>query len=120
ARDVRAACRLFDGTVELLDRLHVSGTRQAVLSAARESDLLSLLDHFAIRHYFEHVCGLPDVYAATKIERGRELIRMWGVEPARGADRGGSTLHRPAAAIRWTARLEPRSRRSYNRPSCSY
>jgi phosphoglycolate phosphatase len=74
-------CRLFEGTHDLLDRLRGSGARQAVLSAARESDLLALVDHFGLRAYFDHVCGLPDVYATTKIERGRELLRLWQVDP---------------------------------------
>lgn len=81
ARGVHA-CRLFDGAIDLLERLQAAGARQAVLSAARESDLVTLLDHFAIRQYFDHVCGLEDVYATTKIDRGRDLIRRWRAEPA--------------------------------------
>jgi phosphoglycolate phosphatase len=75
-------CQLFEGTIDLLDRLRAAGARQAVLSAAREADLVWLLDHFGIRGYFDHVCGLPDVYATTKIDRGRELIGLWGADPA--------------------------------------
>jgi phosphoglycolate phosphatase len=76
------SCRLFDGTIELLGRLQQAGMRQAVLSAARESDLLALLRHFDIHVYFDHVCGLDDVYATTKVERGRELLRLWHAPPA--------------------------------------
>jgi phosphoglycolate phosphatase len=75
-------CSLFDGARELLTSLHGKSKRLAVLSAANESDLIRLLAHYGIVHYFEHVYGLSDVYAASKIARGVELLKQWNVDPA--------------------------------------
>jgi phosphoglycolate phosphatase len=75
-----AECSLFAGAEELLVRLKNKNKHLAILSAANEVDLVALTNHFQITKYFDHVCGLSDIYAVSKIERGFELIKMWGVD----------------------------------------
>ena len=74
------ACSLFDGARELLATLHGSGIPMSILSAANEAELKELTRHHQIDHYFGRLCGLSDFYAASKIERGRELIAELGIE----------------------------------------
>lgn len=72
-------CHLFPGTEALLRKLQSHGKKQAILSASRERELHDLVKKFRIGEYFDHVCGLVDFHAVSKLERGRELMTMWGV-----------------------------------------
>lgn len=73
--------RLHRGAENLLGRLWGAPRKQSILSAAHEADLEELLDHFGIRSYFDHVYGLSNHHAVSKLERGRELLRDSGVPP---------------------------------------
>ncbi len=73
--------RLFGGVPELLGILREEGIACSVLSAAPEADLKSLLAHHGIDGHFDHVYGLTDHYARSKIDRGRQLIAAMGVAP---------------------------------------
>lgn len=70
--------KLFEGTEELLRLMKAQGKKQSVLSAARQRELDELLVHFKIREYFDHVFGLNDAFAHSKIDRGKELMKLWG------------------------------------------
>jgi phosphoglycolate phosphatase len=72
-------CRLHTGAPELLARLSGRGIRQSILSAAHEEDLHRLLRHFQIDRFFAAVYGLDHHYASSKLDRGRELLRVSGV-----------------------------------------
>ncbi len=71
---------LFQGVPELLVELKGEGVACSVLSAAPERDLKELLAHHGIETFFEHVYGLTDHYAHSKIDRGRELVGRLGVD----------------------------------------
>ena len=66
--------KLHEGMQELLGSLQQLKISQVVLSAAEEVYLDQQLKHFGIRHYFDHVYGLNDHHAASKLERGKELM----------------------------------------------
>lgn len=72
---------LHEGARELLASLQAEGYQQSVLSAAKESDLLMHLELHGIRHFFDHVYGLNDHNAVSKVQRGRELIAETGIDP---------------------------------------
>lgn len=74
-------CALHKGAVEFLHFLREQGKVQSVLSAAHEADLKHQLKHFNILHLFEEVYGIADHYAASKIDRGRELLKQLAVSP---------------------------------------
>lgn len=69
------SARLHEGAKELLNSLHQSKISQSILSAAEEVYLKEQLSHFSVIHYFDYIYGLRDNYAASKIERGKELMR---------------------------------------------
>lgn len=73
--------RLFRGVPELLVELRGEGVACSVLSAAPERDLKELLAHHGIASFFDHVFGLTDHYARSKIDRGRELVARLGTHP---------------------------------------
>jgi phosphoglycolate phosphatase len=75
-------CSLFAGTRDLLEALSQEGKRLAILSAAKEDYLRRLASHFEIAAFFDAIFGLDDHYAVSKIDRGRELMSHWNVDPA--------------------------------------
>lgn len=70
---------LFGGAVDLIGALRENGVCCSILSAAQETDLQSLIRHHGIEELFDHIYGLGDHYARSKIERGRQLIDAMGV-----------------------------------------
>ena len=68
--------RLHRGMKEFLDSVWQANICQSVLSAAQEEYLNEQLTHFGVRHYFEHVYGLTDYHAASKVERGKQLMEV--------------------------------------------
>ncbi len=73
--------KLHAGTEAVLKTVKDLGMKQSILSAAHEKDLHRLLAHFEIAPYFDHVYGLSDHYAASKVERGKDLLKACGVTP---------------------------------------
>lgn len=69
-------CSLHQGAKELLRRLSESGKVQCVLSAAKETDLKRQLEDFGIIDFFQHVYGIQDHYAVSKVDRGKELLNL--------------------------------------------
>jgi phosphoglycolate phosphatase len=68
-------CDLYPGARELLQNLRTHFKRHSILSAAGEEDLQELVCQLGIEHHFDHIFGLSDNYAASKIDRGHELIK---------------------------------------------
>lgn len=83
---------LHDGVTEMLGAVKAGGKTQSVLSAANESHVHDMMDHFALWEFFDHVFGIGDRYAASKIERGHDLISHSGV-PAKRTLLVGDTDH---------------------------
>lgn len=73
---------LFPGTAECL-ALVGEGRVQSILSAAHQEQLEDLSKHFGIYHHFDHVYGIADNRAGSKLERGRSLMTMAQVPPER-------------------------------------
>jgi phosphoglycolate phosphatase len=76
----------------ILARLHASGLRQVVLSAARAHHLHELVALHGLGDYFEELLGLDDHYAAGKLELARAWLERTGLDPARLL-LVGDTLH---------------------------
>jgi phosphoglycolate phosphatase len=73
-------CDLFPGARELLHNLRSNHKRRhSILSAAGEADLQELVAQLGIEHHFDHIFGLSDNYAVSKIDRGHELIQQIGL-----------------------------------------
>ena len=71
---------LHAGAKELLAALQAEGFQQSVLSAAKEDDLRMHLELHGITSHFDHIYGLNDHHAVSKVQRGRELIADTGID----------------------------------------
>ncbi len=65
---------LYPGTLELIQRLHQTGKKLSILSAAKQEHLHEAVEHFGLRPYMEHVYGVSNNIAEGKSQRGRELL----------------------------------------------
>jgi phosphoglycolate phosphatase len=68
-------CSLHPDSVNVLRYFNAVGIKQFVLSAMQHDELENNLKIHGVRRYFEHVSGLDNHYATSKIENGRRLIR---------------------------------------------
>lgn len=67
-------CDLWPGVRETLEFVKTNGKMQSLLSASEHSMLLSSVRWFQLEHVFDHVVGIHDKTAASKVARGLELI----------------------------------------------
>jgi phosphoglycolate phosphatase len=70
--------KLYDGIVEVLEKIHILGIGQSILSAYSQHTLDEMIDHFDLRKYFTHVVGLDNIYAASKLHLGKNLMQRLG------------------------------------------
>lgn len=75
-----------------LEALRLRGLRQSVLSASEQSILRDTMHAFGITPYFTHIHGLDDLYAHSKVEQGRALLRALP-EPPEATLLIGDTTH---------------------------
>ena len=85
--------RLYRGTEELLREIKGLGKMQSVLSLAEQSSLQTALKHFRVDVYFDHICGIADIYGRSKVERGRELLQLCPEVPKAATLLIGDTDH---------------------------
>jgi phosphoglycolate phosphatase len=74
-------CSLHADSVRVLEHFKSNGIRQFILSAMEQATLDNCLNHYQISHFFEHVSGLDDHYAHSKLENGHILIKKLGLHP---------------------------------------
>ena len=74
-------CLLHSDTVTILNHFKTNGSRQFILSAMKQDTLDQCLSHFQINHFFEHVSGLGDHYATSKVDNGHRLIAGLNLDP---------------------------------------
>jgi phosphoglycolate phosphatase len=67
-------CSLQENTIEVLNYFKDRGIPQYILSAMMQETLDRCLEHYRISHFFEHVSGLGDHYANSKLETGRQML----------------------------------------------
>lgn len=67
-------CDLQQDALKVLNYFQSVGMRQFILSAMEQLVLDDCLKHYQINGFFEHVSGLDNFYAASKIENGHRLI----------------------------------------------
>lgn len=69
--------QLFEGTPDILMSIKKE-KMQSILSAAQQGHLNDITKSLNIHHHFDHVFGLGDFYAASKIARGHQLLEVAG------------------------------------------
>ena len=87
-----ASCDLWPGARELLARVKREGKTQSVLSASEHGMLVESVRRYGIEAHFDHVFGIADKLAASKVQRGHELMTRAGV-PARDTILVGDSDH---------------------------
>lgn len=68
--------KLYPHCRKILEYVRLSGRTQSVLSANHQDTLREYVATFSIVHLFEHLVGLDNIQAASKVEEGRRLLRM--------------------------------------------
>ena len=71
-------CRLYEGVVDLMEKINKIGIGQSILSAYSQHTLEEMVDHHDLRKYLEHIVGLDNIYAASKLHLGIELMERLG------------------------------------------
>ena len=72
--------RLHTGIEETLATIKTKKT-QSILSAASQLHLDQITKDFSIDHHFDHIYGIDNNQAGTKVNRGRELVTTSGICP---------------------------------------
>jgi len=71
-------CGLHDGTINVLEKISSFGIGQSILSAYSQNFLEELVKHYGLTKYFEHIYGLDNIYASSKVQPGKELMKNLG------------------------------------------
>jgi phosphoglycolate phosphatase len=66
---------LFEGTKDVLDYISFLGLSQSILSAYSLDTLIEIINDHGLTKYFLHITGLDHIYATSKLEIGKELIK---------------------------------------------
>lgn len=83
---------LNPGVREVLSGLQERGVRQYVLSALEEETLRKMVVDFDIAPCFQQVYGACDIYAGSKVGRGKMMLEECGIIPGETL-MIGDTLH---------------------------
>jgi len=83
---------LNKNALEILQKINSAEIEQSVLSAYSQQTLEEIVEHFGISKYFVRLAGLDNIYAASKIENGKLLIKKLGLNSGE-ALMIGDTLH---------------------------
>lgn len=86
------SCGLRRGTGELLDKMKKSSIPMSLVSACEISILRDLVDKTGVEEFFENIRGLSDLFAASKMELARDLMKKIKADGA-SALFVGDTLH---------------------------
>ncbi len=74
--------KVNDGVIHLLKRAKEQGVKQYILSATQFEMLSFQLDLLGITDYFDGFYGLDNIYAESKTELGKKIIRKLNPERA--------------------------------------
>ncbi len=67
---------LHQNVKQVLQQLNQKGVRQIILSAAKKDILNEQLEHYGIKHYFDTILGLDDVYANSKVQMAKKWMEQ--------------------------------------------
>jgi phosphoglycolate phosphatase len=80
--NLTGGCKLHDGAESMLKYSKESGIKQIILSASEISNLLDQINEFDIKHYFDEIIGISNIYAKGKIETGLDFMQRNDVKSA--------------------------------------
>lgn len=76
-------CKLRDGALEVLAKFREQDIPQAIISAAQQTMVEELVEHFGITEFFESIHGLDNHHAAGKTEIGIAWVEELGIDPGK-------------------------------------
>lgn len=88
----RLESSLHPAARRVLAAASAAGLRQSILSAYRQETLHEIVQHFGLAAHFDHIAGLANIHAHSKLALGHELVRRLAIAPARIL-LVGDTLH---------------------------
>ncbi len=71
-------CGLYKEIISVLKKIKSSGLNQSILSAYSQHTLDEMVEYFRLKEYFANVVGLDNIYAASKLHLGVNLIKEIG------------------------------------------
>lgn len=84
--------RLYDDAIATLDCIRQMGCQQLILSAMEDSLLKKMTADYGLLPYLDHVFGIADDFANTKIHLGKRMVMKLNIDP-RYTLMVGDTLH---------------------------
>lgn len=84
--------KLYDYTVEVLDKLNAAGYNMFILSAMEQESLVKSVTNLGIKPIFKAIVGIDDHFAKSKIQRGKETFKKYNIK-AENTLFIGDTLH---------------------------
>ena len=67
-------CLIYDGAIELLNKLKQLNIKIILLSASQIDNLLEQTNHFDITKYFDQILGLDNIQAKSKIDVAKKYF----------------------------------------------
>jgi phosphoglycolate phosphatase len=71
-------CGLYDGVKDVLQIINQFGIGQSILSAYSQHTLDEMVEYHGLTNYFTHIVGLDNIYAASKLHLGKDLMKRLG------------------------------------------
>ncbi len=71
-------CTLYNGVLDVMKKINSLGIGQSILSAYSQHTLEEMAAHFNLTGFFTHIVGLDNIYAASKLHLGKELMNRLG------------------------------------------
>ncbi len=71
-------CDLHKGAIEILTLLQRKKIEQSILSAYSHKTLIEIVAGFKLNEFFKYIIGLDNIYATSKVELGKELMKNIG------------------------------------------
>lgn len=72
---------VFPDAIKLLEHFNNNNKQQFILSAMEQEMLLEAVTNDNIANYFTEISGINNIYATSKIENGKQLIKKYQLQP---------------------------------------
>ncbi len=77
----RFDCKLNDGALSVIQKIHEHKIPQSILSAYEINFLNEAVEFFGVKKYMSKISGLSDINANTKLELGKNHIKSLNMPP---------------------------------------
>lgn len=71
-------CSLYEHLPSVMKRFKENGVVQSVVSAYKQDRLIEMIKKFGLYDYLNHIVGLDNIYAASKLHLAKNLIHSLG------------------------------------------